>query len=37
LRVHPGVKRRGVLRNRLGGGAQILACRAARRSARRST
>src|ERR1700746_3074586 len=25
LRVHPGVKRRGVLRNRLGGGAQILA------------
>lgn len=25
LRVHPGVERRGVLRNRLGGGAQILA------------
>jgi hypothetical protein len=25
LRVHPGVKRRGVLRNRLGAGAQILA------------
>src|SRR6516164_4044230 len=25
LRVYPGVKRRGVLRNRLGGGAQILA------------